>query len=108
MLDPELGAEFLPILTNGPHAMRANREHLPYLCRAQRLDIRLRHGLEQIVVAEPPRGIARALLLAQHAESDPEMVQDARQRQVDLAPLRIVSAHASQPETILLRAIVDG
>jgi hypothetical protein len=37
----------------------------------------------------------------------PAVAQHARQRQHDFAALRIVRAHAAQPEAIFLRAVVN-
>ena len=80
---------------------------LPDFGRLQRFDVGFGHLLHGQVVAQAPGRIARAFFLAQHAERDAGVAQHARQRQHDLAPLRIVSAHAAQPEAIFLRAVVN-
>ena len=55
--------------------------------RAAGLDIRLGQLREKIVIPEAADGIPVALLFAQHAESEAQMPQYARERQDDLAPM---------------------
>ena len=43
-----------------------------------------------------------------HAEGDAGVAQDARQGQHDFAALRVVCAHAAQPEAVLLGAVEEG
>src|SRR5262249_10163483 len=52
-------------------------------------------------------GIAGALLFAQHAVRRAEMLHHTREARDDLAALRIVGTHATQPQTVFLRAIED-
>ena len=60
------------------------------------------------IVAQPPRRIAGAVLFLQHAERGSEMLhaRDA-ERGDDFAALRIVGAHAAEPQAVLLRAVED-
>src|SRR5947209_617706 len=88
--------------------MRADRHHFADLGRAERLDILLGDLGERQIVTEPPRRIAGAFFLPEDAEGDARMPQDARQRQNDVAALRVIRAHAAEPQAILLRSVVDG
>src|ERR1035437_3012024 len=106
MLDFKRRADLPPVRADGAHAMRANRNHLAHFGRAQRFDVRFSHLRNGQVVAQEARRIARALLLAQHAEGHARASQHARQRQYRLAALRIVCAHAAEPEAVFLRAVV--
>src|SRR5262249_5601235 len=71
----------------------------------QRLKICLRELIEQQIVAEASRRIAGTALLAENAVRRPQMLHHPSERRDDLAPSRIVSAHASQPQEVLLRAV---
>ena len=64
--------------------------------------------LKHQIVAQPPRRIARALLFFQHAEAWFPDAASPRERRDDFAALRIVSAHAAQPQAVFLRAVEDG
>ena len=78
------------------------------LALAQRLQIVFGKLAESEIVTQAPRRIARALFLAQDAEADVQSPENPHQRRDDFPALRIVRAHAAQPQTILLRAIEDG
>ena len=90
--------------------MRADAQHLRRLPLPRRPDvfeILFRQRREQQIVAQSPRRIAVALLLAQHAKRNPEVTQHLDQRQHRLAPRRIVGPHAAQPQAIFLRSVVN-
>ncbi len=63
---------------------------------------------ESEIVAEAAGGVAGAALLAQHAEAGSQMAHHLREGGYDLAALRIVAAHAAEPQAIFLRAVEDG
>src|SRR5579884_57951 len=108
VFDRERRACLLPVGSDGADAMRANRDHLGGLGRLQCFDVLLGQLRERQVVAEAARRVAGAALLAQHAEGDAGVAQHARECQHDLAALRIVSAHAAEPQAVFLRAVVEG
>src|SRR5580698_1448313 len=108
MFDGRGLAVFLPVRADGSHAMRADRNDLLYIAPAQCVQIRLGKLSESQVVAQPPRRIARALLLAQHSESDVQSSKHPHQGRDDFPAPRIVPAHAAEPQAILLRTIEDG
>src|SRR5262245_19360325 len=87
--------------------MRTYREHLFDIALPESFNIRLGELREEQIVAETPRRIAIAALLAKRAECYAEMPQHGYERKDDLTSLWIVSAHAAQPQAILLRAVVD-
>ena len=83
------------LLGGAPGVPAARVHHLADLGRLQRFDVGLGHLLRGQVVAQSPGRVSGTFFLAQYAERNPRMPQHARQRQHDLAPLRIVRAHAA-------------
>ena len=78
-------------------------------------DLRLRQGfqilfgelLEHQIVAQAARRIAGAFLFLEDAESGSQVRHHARKRSDDLAALRIVGAHAAEPQAVFLSAVED-
>src|SRR5581483_5559344 len=66
MLDRRRVTVFLPIGTNSPHAMRADRDNLLHLALLEHLQIVLRQFPKRQIVAQSSRRIARAALFPQH------------------------------------------
>ena len=87
--------------------MRADRNDLRDFRLLQRFQILFGELLEHQIVAQPPRRIAGASFLFQHAERGSQMLHHARERRNNLAALRIVRAHAAEPQAIFLRAVED-
>jgi hypothetical protein len=87
------------------YAMRADGNDLRGLALLECLQISFGELLEHQIVAQPTSRIACAFLFLQDAERGAEMLHHAGEGGDDLAALRIVSAHAAQPETVLLGAV---
>src|SRR5579883_505978 len=107
MLDRRGLAEFAPVRRNRPHAVWTNRNDLLHVGRFQRLQILLGELLEDQIVTEPPRRIARAPLFSQHPERRSQVPHHSGERSDDLPALWIVAAHASQPQTVFLGSVED-
>src|SRR5579863_673343 len=107
MLDFKAGAELPPIRAYGANAMRADGNHLADPLGPQHFNIGLGSLCEGQVVAQPPGRIAGAFLFLEDSETDAKMTQHRDQREYDFAPLRVVSAHAAEPEAVFLRAVVN-
>jgi len=107
MLDLERGAVLPPVRADGAHAVRADGDHPAHPGRAQRFDIGLGELRDGQVVAQAAGRVAGAFLLAQHAERHARVAQNARQGQHRLAALRVVCAHAAEPQAVGLRAVVN-
>ena len=101
-------AELLPVLLNGADAMRADGDDLLDLVLREGFQVRFSELLEEQIVAEAADGIAGAFFLAQYAVAGAEVVHHAGEVGNDLAAFRIVSAHAAEPEAILLCAVEDA
>src|SRR4051812_7503538 len=97
MLDFDFDSKFTPIFGDRADAMRADRDDFFHAGLTKGLDIDLRELAEDQVVTEPARRIAGAALFLQHAEARSKMLHQARKGDYDLAPVRIVCAHAAKP-----------
>src|SRR6266568_9643167 len=107
VLDLRCDPVLAPVSSNRPYTVWTDRHDLLHLCGLQSFQPKLRHGLEDEVIAQTPRRIARTLLLLQHTERRPQVVHHTRKVRDDLAPLGVVSAHAPKPQAVLLRPIED-
>src|SRR6516162_1706326 len=107
MLDLEDAAELAPVLADGAHAMRANGNQPLHPRVAQSFQVGLGHLRHGEVVAQAAGGIAGAFFLAQHTEADAEVAQHAHECQHDFAALRIIGAHAAQPQAVFLGGVVE-
>ena len=69
--DLVVAAEVLVLVGERVEAVRARRDDLAHVVLLQHLDVLLRALLEQVLVADPSRGVAGALLLgAEDGEVD--------------------------------------
>ena len=87
--------------------MRANGNDLLGFTLFQRFQILFGELLKHQIVAQAPRRIAGAFLFLQNAERGSQMPHHAREGGDNLAALRIVSAHAAQPQAVFLGAVED-
>ena len=108
MLDCRRRAVLLPVLLNGAHAMRADRNDFLDLVLRQCFQVGFGQLLKEQIVAEAPHRIARTLFLAQHAEGAPRCRITRTSASTISRPRRIVRAHAAEPQAVLLRAVEDG
>ena len=108
VLDFEVDTELLVILAEGADAVGTDGEHLLGTNGLNGFDVLIGQGLEDEVIAQAAGGVARAALFFQHAESNVVVAEDLNQGGDDFPSRGIVAAHATEPEQILLRAIVDG
>src|SRR5260370_36422030 len=92
----------LPVDAYGSHAVRADRGNFGNLALRQRFEIVLRQLSKCQIVAQPARRVAGALLFAKNAEAYVQLPHYRRERGDDLAALRIIPAHAAQPEAVFL------
>ena len=108
MLDLGRRAVRLPVFLNRPDAVRADRYDLLHAILRERFKVSFSQLLEEQVVAQPPHRVASAALLAHHAEARAEVSHYAHQGHHNLAPARIVRAHAAEPQAIFLRPVEEG
>src|ERR1017187_9011378 len=99
---------FLPVFLDRAHTMWADGDDLLDLVLRHVFEVTLGQLLEDQVVAQAAGAVAGAFFLAKDAVTDAEVIQNAREVGHDLAALRIVGAHASQPQAVLLRPVKDG
>ncbi len=103
MLDLGRRAVILPVLRDGADAVRADRHNLRDLLLLEDLEILLGKLLEDQVIAQPADGIAGAFFFLEDPEAGAEVLHDLRERSDNLAALRIIGAHAAEPQAVLLR-----
>src|SRR5665213_2454844 len=101
-------AERFPVFLDGADTVRANRNNLLDVVPRERCQILLSQLLKEQIVTEPANRIARTFILAQNAKARAKILHHPRKIAHNLAALRIVTAHASQPQAILLRPVEDG
>src|SRR5439155_18446318 len=102
MLHFVLAAEVRVFVLERVVTMWARGHDLLCLVARQGLDIGLRKLLEQELIADPTRGIARAALLsAKHREIYFRFLEQLRRRSCDLLCTRIERRGAADPEQIL-------
>src|ERR1017187_9563476 len=87
--------------------MRADGDDLLDFVLRQGFEIGFGELLKEEIVAEAADGVACALFLAKHAIARSEKVHDAGKVGDNLAALGVVSAHAAQPQAILLRSVKE-
>src|SRR5262249_43675816 len=94
-----VAAERGVLVLDAVEAVRAVRDDLLDAVAVQRLDVLLREHLEEVLVAHPPRRVARARLLgAEDREGDAGRVQDLDERAGALPGAVLVGAGAADPE----------
>src|SRR5215472_3131571 len=101
-------AVFLPVSRNRADAMRADGDDLLDLVLLECFEIIFGELAECQIVAEPAGRVACTLLFSENAEAGIQAAHHGGERCDNLPALRVVSAHASQPQTILLAAVKDG
>ena len=101
-------AEVAPVGRDGADAVGADGDDLLDFRRVQLLQAMLGEVLEDEVVAETAGGIAGTFFFLEDAEAGAEVGHDAGEVGDDLAAVRVVGAHAAEPEAVFLGAVEDG
>ena len=99
---PEVAVELRVLVADGVEAVRARGDDGLELVLLERLDVALGQGLVEVLVAEAPRRLARALLLvAQDREVHARGLQHPHQRPRHLLVALVEGAVAADPVEVL-------
>ena len=107
MLDLRRDAILLPVRRHRPHAMRTDRHNLLHLRLLQRLQTLLRETPNNRSFPSRRAGSPVHFSFFSTPKLHPQESHHPRKIRNNLAPLRVITPHASQPQTVLLRAIED-
>ncbi len=108
VLDLGRRAVLFPVFLDGADAVGADGDDLFDFVLGEGFEVGFGELLEEEVVAEAADGVAGAFFLAQDAVACAEVVHDAGEVGDDLAALGVVSAHAAEPQAILLGPVEEG
>src|SRR5690606_39054690 len=85
------------LVLDGMEAMGTVRDECVKLHRAEDLEISLREGLIEILLAKPSRRVAAAPFLRKHPEGKPCSFHEGHERAGDLLFARIIGGDAADP-----------
>src|SRR4030095_7580785 len=93
--------ELRELVLDRVEAVWAVRDHLAKLVLLHRLDVLLRDGLIQILLAAAPADLGVAALFLHHAEAHPGGLEDLHDRAGDRLVAPIVARRAADPVEVL-------